>query len=186
MSSNREKKSQRIPEEAKPDTSSLTDAVEQVAKQQQSQTSEIEKNKKVLLYLQNELHELETQIASVSAESKETERQIYQQDVAIQNTKLQCGSLENQIRSLHTENVKLRFDIEAAQEDFEEHMIRYNEYYEKIKAHKDSLREVESKWSFMTELEEKRDLVRKLKTMKEQLVQDLQNPEGNVMTQVQV
>lgn len=52
MSSNREKKSQRIPEEAKPDTSSLTDAVEQVAKQQQSQTSEIEKNKKVLLYLQ--------------------------------------------------------------------------------------------------------------------------------------
>ncbi|XP_020921278.1 coiled-coil domain-containing protein 122 isoform X1 [Sus scrofa] len=185
MSSNREKKSQRIPEEAKPDTSSLTDAVEQVAKQQQSQTSEIEKNKKVLLYLQNELHELETQIASVSAESKETERQIYQQDVAIQNTKLQCGSLENQIRSLHTENVKLRFDIEAAQEDFEEHMIRYNEYYEKIKAHKDSLREVESKWSFMTELEEKRDLVRKLKTMKEQLMQDLQNPEGNVMTQVQ-
>lgn len=46
MSSNREKKSQRIPEEAKPDTSSLTDAVEQVAKQQQSQTSEIEKKQK--------------------------------------------------------------------------------------------------------------------------------------------
>lgn len=33
-------------------TSSLTDAVEQVAKQQQSQTSEIEKNKKVLFHLQ--------------------------------------------------------------------------------------------------------------------------------------
>uniref|UniRef100_A0A8C3YC18 Coiled-coil domain containing 122 n=1 Tax=Catagonus wagneri TaxID=51154 RepID=A0A8C3YC18_9CETA len=185
MSGNREWKSQSIPEEAKPDTSSLTDVVEQVAKQQQSQTSEIEKNKKVLLYLQNELHELETQIASVSAESKETERQIYQQDAAIQNTKLQCGSLESQIKSLHTENVKLRFDIEAAQEDFEEHMIRYNEYYAKIKAHKDSLREVENKWSFMTELEEKRDLVRKLKTMKEKLMQDLQSPEGNVMTQVQ-
>lgn len=37
---------------AKQDTSSLTDAVEQVAKQQQSQTSEIEKNKKVLFHLQ--------------------------------------------------------------------------------------------------------------------------------------
>lgn len=33
-------------------TSSLTDAVEQVAKQQQSQTSEIEKNKKILFHLQ--------------------------------------------------------------------------------------------------------------------------------------
>lgn len=68
--------------------------------------------------------------------------------------------------------MKLKFDIEAAQEDFEEQMIRYNEYYAKIKAHKDSLREVESKWSFMTELNEKRDLVKKLKTMKEELMQD--------------
>ncbi|XP_036687478.1 coiled-coil domain-containing protein 122 isoform X1 [Balaenoptera musculus] len=187
MSGNKERKSQGAPEEAlaKQDTSSLTDAVEQVAQQQQSQTSEIEKNKKVLFHLQNELHELKTQIASVSEETKETERQIYQQDAAIRNTRLQCGNLENQIKSLHTENVKLKFDIEAAQEDFEEQMIRYNEYYAKIKAHKDSLREVESKWSFMTELEEKRDLVKKLKTMKEELMQDLQNPEGNLMKQVQ-
>lgn len=37
---------------AKQDTSSLTDAVEQVAKQQQSQTSEIERNRKVLFRLQ--------------------------------------------------------------------------------------------------------------------------------------
>lgn len=37
---------------AKQDTSSLTDAVEQVAKQQQSQTSEIEKHKKILYHLQ--------------------------------------------------------------------------------------------------------------------------------------
>ena len=37
---------------AKQGTSSLTDAVEQVAKQQQSQTSEIERNRKVLFRLQ--------------------------------------------------------------------------------------------------------------------------------------
>ncbi|KAB0372641.1 hypothetical protein FD755_015394, partial [Muntiacus reevesi] len=133
----------------------------------------------------NELHELQTQIASVSAETKETERQIYQQDAAIQNTKLHCGDLENQIKSLHAENVKLKSDIETAQENFEEQMIKYNEYYAKIKAHKDSLREVENKWSFMTELNEKRDLVKKLKTMKEELELDLQNPEGNLMRQAQ-
>ncbi|XP_057563022.1 coiled-coil domain-containing protein 122 isoform X2 [Hippopotamus amphibius kiboko] len=138
-----------------------------------------------LAYRTNELHELETQIASISAETKETERQMYQQDAAIQNTRLQCGVLENQIRSLHTENVKLKFDIEAAQEDFEERMIRYNEYYARIQAHKDSLREVESKWSSMSELSEKRDLVKKLKAAKEELMQDLQNPEGNLMRQVQ-
>nr|KAF6373153.1 coiled-coil domain containing 122 [Pipistrellus kuhlii] len=54
MSVNQERKSQGVPEDAlaNQDTSSLTDAVEQVAKQQQSQTSEIEKNKKVLFHLQ--------------------------------------------------------------------------------------------------------------------------------------
>uniref|UniRef100_A0A671FGQ0 Coiled-coil domain containing 122 n=1 Tax=Rhinolophus ferrumequinum TaxID=59479 RepID=A0A671FGQ0_RHIFE len=182
MSDNKEKKSQGVLEE---DTSSLTDAVKQVAKQQQSQTSEIQKNKKVLFHLQNELHELEKQIASVSAETKETERQIYQQDAAIENSKLQCENLETQIKSLHTENVKLKFDIEATQEDFEEHKIRYNEYYAKIKVYKDSLEEEESKWSFMTELHEKRELVKKLKIMKEELRQDLQNPEGNRIKQAQ-
>nr|XP_023407033.1 coiled-coil domain-containing protein 122 [Loxodonta africana] len=182
MSGNEERKSQGEPKE---DTTSLADAVEQVAKQQQSQTSEIERNKKVLFHLQNELHELEKQIASVSAETKETERQIYQQDAAIENTKLQCRSLETQIKSLHTENVKLKFDIEAAQEDFEECMIRHNAYYAKIRAHKDSVEETESKWSLMTELHEKQNLIKKLMTMKEELMQDLQNPEGNRIKQVQ-
>ncbi|XP_027784773.2 coiled-coil domain-containing protein 122 isoform X2 [Marmota flaviventris] len=183
MSGNKERKSEEVPKDE--DTSSLTEVVKQVAKQQQSQTSEIERNKKVLFHLQNELHELEKQIAAISAETKETERQIYQKDAAIENSRLQCGSLESQIKSLYTENVKLKFDIEMAQEDFEERMIKYKTYYAKIKAHKDSLGEIESQWSFMIELCEKRDLVKKLKTMKEELIQDLQNPEGNQMTQVQ-
>lgn len=76
--------------------------------------------------------------------------------------------------------------MEATQEDFEEHKIRYNEYYAKIKVYKDSLGEEESKLSFMTELHEKRELVKKLKIMKEELRQDLQNPEGNRIKEVQV
>ncbi|XP_006837746.1 PREDICTED: coiled-coil domain-containing protein 122 [Chrysochloris asiatica] len=184
-SDNRERKSHGEPRKAmvKQDTASLTDVVEQAAKQQQSQTSEIEKTKKVLFHLQNELHELEKQIASVSTETKETERQIYQQDAAIENTKLQCRSLEAQIKSLHTENVKLKFDIEAAQEDFEQDLIRYNAYYAKIKTHEDSLGQIESK--FMTEFHEKQDLVKQLRTIKEELMENLQNPEGNRIKQVQ-
>ncbi|KAM4863208.1 coiled-coil domain-containing protein 122-like isoform 2-T2 [Urocitellus parryii] len=190
MSGNEERKSEEVPKDGnesvgKEDTSSLTEVVKQVTKQQQSQTSEIERNKKVLFHLQNELHELEKLIAAISAETKETERQIYQKDAAIENSRLQCGSLESQIKSLYTENVKLKFDIKMAQEDFEECMIKYKTYYAKIKAHKDSLGEIESQWSFMIELCEKRDLVKKLKTMNEELIQVLQNPGGNQMTQVQ-
>lgn len=51
MSDNKERKSQGFPKKDNQDTSSLADAVEKVAKQQQSQASEIEKNKKVLFNL---------------------------------------------------------------------------------------------------------------------------------------
>ncbi|XP_012893281.1 PREDICTED: coiled-coil domain-containing protein 122 [Dipodomys ordii] len=187
MSDNKERKSEGIPKEAmsKQDTSSLTEAVEQVAKQQQSQISEIEKNKKVLFHLQNELHELEKQIAAVSQETKETERQIYQQDDTMENSKLKCECLETEIKSIHKENIKLKFDIETAKEDYEKHVIKYNEYYAKINGHKDSLGEIESKWSFVTDLNEKRALVKQLKIKKDELMQDLQNPGGSQITQVQ-
>uniref|UniRef100_H3BJX7 Coiled-coil domain containing 122 n=1 Tax=Mus musculus TaxID=10090 RepID=H3BJX7_MOUSE len=53
MSGDTERKNEVIPTKAAvKDTSALTDAVEQVAKQQQSQTSEIEKHKKILFQLQ--------------------------------------------------------------------------------------------------------------------------------------
>ncbi|XP_051016814.1 coiled-coil domain-containing protein 122 isoform X2 [Acomys russatus] len=54
MSGDEDRKKEGIPNEAVAgeDTSSLADAVEQVARQQQSQTSEIERHKKVLLSLQ--------------------------------------------------------------------------------------------------------------------------------------
>ncbi|KAM5146979.1 coiled-coil domain-containing protein 122-like [Callospermophilus lateralis] len=79
MSGSKERKSEEVPKEAvgKEDMSSLTEIVEEVAKQQRSQTSEIERNKKVLFNLQNELHELEKQIAAVCAETKATERQTF-------------------------------------------------------------------------------------------------------------
>ncbi|KAH0510530.1 Coiled-coil domain-containing protein 122, partial [Microtus ochrogaster] len=171
---------------SKEDTSSLTDVVEQVAKQQQSQTSEIEKHKKVLLHLQIELHDLENQIAATAAEAKETERQMHQQDAATENSRLRCGLLEAQIESLYSETVKLKFDSETAQENFKEKMIKYNAYYAKIKAYKDSLGEIDSKCSFMTELYEKRDLIKNLKTMKEDLMENLQNPQRSYATQIQV
>ncbi|XP_052046869.1 coiled-coil domain-containing protein 122 isoform X2 [Apodemus sylvaticus] len=54
MSGDTERKNEVIPTKAvvKEDVSSLTDAVEQVARQQQSQTSEIERHKTILFHLQ--------------------------------------------------------------------------------------------------------------------------------------
>ncbi|XP_060247450.1 coiled-coil domain-containing protein 122 isoform X1 [Meriones unguiculatus] len=187
MSGDKERKNEGIPKEAmgKEDTSSLTNAVEQVAKQQQSQTSEIEKHKKLLFHLQIELHDLEKQIAAIAEEAKETERKMHQQDAVMENSKLQCGLLEAQIESLYSESIKLKFDTETAQENFEEQMIKYNAYYAKIKAHKDSLGEIKGQGSLMTELYEKQDLIQNLKTMKEDLTENPQNSQGNYTIQIQ-
>uniref|UniRef100_A0A4X2KSN0 Coiled-coil domain containing 122 n=1 Tax=Vombatus ursinus TaxID=29139 RepID=A0A4X2KSN0_VOMUR len=170
---------------AKKNDSSFSDIVKEVVEQQQSQTSEIEKNKKILFQLQNEVREFEKQIGSVIAETKEIEKHIYQQESEIEKTKLHCGSLEAQIKSLHAENVKLKFSIETAQEEFEEYRIRNNAYDEKIRLYKEGIAEAENKWPFMIELHLKKEEIKKLMTKKKELTHDLQNPEGNMIKQAQ-
>ncbi|XP_060247451.1 coiled-coil domain-containing protein 122 isoform X2 [Meriones unguiculatus] len=110
---------------------------------------------------------------------------MHQQDAVMENSKLQCGLLEAQIESLYSESIKLKFDTETAQENFEEQMIKYNAYYAKIKAHKDSLGEIKGQGSLMTELYEKQDLIQNLKTMKEDLTENPQNSQGNYTIQIQ-
>ncbi|XP_025942284.1 coiled-coil domain-containing protein 122 [Apteryx rowi] len=170
---------------AKQNSPSLIEVVKQVAEQQHSQSSEIEKSKTVLFQLQAKFQELEKEMESVLLETKITEREIYQQDHAIEMTKYHCENLEAQVRALYSENIKLRLNAETVQEEFEMMFARNNEYREKIKAHKRLFWEVESKMPVMIELAKKQAVVKELKTKKEELMHDLQNPEGTVIKQVQ-
>uniref|UniRef100_A0A8C4K729 Coiled-coil domain containing 122 n=1 Tax=Dromaius novaehollandiae TaxID=8790 RepID=A0A8C4K729_DRONO len=157
--------------------------VKQVAEQQHSQSSEIEKSKTVLFQLQ--FQELEKEMEFILLETKTTEREIYQQDDAIEMTKSNCENLEAQVKALYSENIKLRLDAETVQEEFEMTFARNNEYREKIKAHKHLFWEVESKMPVMIELAKKQAMVKELKIKMEELMRDLQNPEGSVIKQVQ-
>lgn len=123
---------------------------------------------------------------SILLETKTTDREIYLQDDAIEVTKYHCENLEAQVRDLYSENLKLRHDAETIQEEFEMTFARNNEYREKIKAHKHLIWEMESKMPVMIELAKKKAVVEELKTKKEELMRDLQNPEGSVIKQVQV
>uniref|UniRef100_A0A8D0LAL9 Coiled-coil domain containing 122 n=1 Tax=Sphenodon punctatus TaxID=8508 RepID=A0A8D0LAL9_SPHPU len=172
-------------EMAKQNSPSLVEVVKQVAEQQHTQVSEIEKSKAVLLQLQAQLKEVEKQMDSVLAETKTTERQMYQQDEAIETTTHDCESLEAQVRSLYAENVKLKLDTEMVQEDFEVMLLRNNAYREKITAHKEFWWETESKLPIMADLAKKRDMVKDLMAKKEELMHDLQNPEGNALKPLQ-
>ncbi|KAM6438307.1 coiled-coil domain-containing protein 122 [Rhynochetos jubatus] len=170
---------------AQQNSPSLTEVVKQVAEQQHSQASEIEKSKTVLLQLQTKFQELDKEMDSILLETKTTEREICLQDDAIEVTKYHCENLEAQVRELYSENLKLRCDAETVQEEFEMTFARNNEYREKIQAHKHLLWEMESRMPVMIELAKKKAVVKELKTKKEALMRDLQNPEGSVIKQVQ-
>ncbi|NXU21752.1 CC122 protein, partial [Thalassarche chlororhynchos] len=174
-----------LPKMAKQNSPSLSEVVKQVAEQQHSQASEIEKSKTVLFQLQAKFQELEKEMDSILLETKTTEREIYLQDDAIEVTKYHCENLEAQVRALYSENLKLRRDAETVQEEFEMTFARNNEYREKIKAHKHLFWEMESKMPVMIELAKKKAVVKELKTKKEELMCDLRNPEGSVIKQVQ-
>ncbi|NWH70082.1 CC122 protein, partial [Piaya cayana] len=174
-----------LPKMAKQSSPTLTEVVKQVAEQQHSQASEMEKSKTVLLQLQAKLQELEKEMDSVMLETKTTEREIYLQDDAIEVTKYHRENLEAQVRALFSENLKLRHDIETVQEEFEVTFARNNEYREKIKAHKQLFWEMESKMPVMIELAKKKAAVEELRAKKEELMSDLQNPEGSVIKEVQ-
>ncbi|NXI68447.1 CC122 protein, partial [Anseranas semipalmata] len=170
---------------AKQNYPSLTEVVKQVAEQQHLQSSEIEKNKTILFQLQAKFQELEKEMDSILLETKTTEREIYLQDDAIEVTKYHCENLEAQVRALYSENMKLRFDAETIQEEYEMTFARNSEYRDKIKAHKNLFWEMESKMPIMIELAKKKAVVTELRTKKEELMHDLQNPEGSVIKQVQ-
>ncbi|NXT60825.1 CC122 protein, partial [Chaetops frenatus] len=174
-----------LPKMAEQNSPSLLEVVKQVAEQQQSHISDIEKSKTVLYQLQAKCQELEKELDSILLETKTTEREIYLQDDSIEVTKYQCENLEAQVRALYSENLKLRCDAETVQEEFEMILARNNEYREKIKDHKHLFWEIESKMPVMIELAEKKAVVEELKTKKEELLCDLQNPEGSVIKQVQ-
>ncbi|NXH20749.1 CC122 protein, partial [Bucco capensis] len=172
-------------EMAQQNSPSLIEVVKQVAEQQHSQASEIGKSKAVLFQLQAKFQELGKEMDSILLETKMTEREIYLQDEAMEVTKHHCEDLEAQVRALYAENLKLRHDADTAQEEFEVTLARNNEYRAKIKAHKHLFWELESQMPVMMELAKKKALVEELKTKKEKLMHDLQNPEGSVIKQMQ-
>ncbi|XP_032909360.1 coiled-coil domain-containing protein 122 isoform X3 [Catharus ustulatus] len=179
------KNSSLLPEMAKQNSPSLAEVVKQVVEQQQSQVADVEKSKAILFQLQAKCQELEKEINSILLETKTTEKEIHLQDDAIEVTKYQCENLEAQVRALYSENLKLKCDAETVQEEFEMILARNNEYREKIKDHKHLFWEMESKLPVMIELAKKKAFVEELRAKKEELICDLQNPEGSVIKQVQ-
>ncbi|KAM4796000.1 coiled-coil domain-containing protein 122 [Rhinophrynus dorsalis] len=167
-------------------TPSLTKVVKQVAQQHQTQVSEMEKSRKVLIQFQTKLYEVETELKSVLLETKAVEKNIHHEEDTAENLMHLCGILENQNLSIYADSIKLKLNLESQKEGFEAIVSRNNAYRERIADNIRRFSEAENKLPVMIELIKKRDTVKNLKQKKEEMIQDLHNPDSSVIKQVQV
>ncbi|XP_044140503.1 coiled-coil domain-containing protein 122 [Bufo gargarizans] len=165
--------------------SSLTEVVRQVAQQQQSQASEIQRSRQALCEFQTQLYELEKELRSVLLETKEVERKIIQEEDLIENITHQCEILETQNHSIYAENVKLKLELETQREDFESIVSKNNGYRKRIAESINRFSVAENKLPFMIELNKKRAVVQQLKKQKEEMILDLHNPGSAAVKQLQ-
>lgn len=164
---------------------SLTEVVEQVAQQQQSQASEIQRSRQALSQYQTELHELETELKSALLETKEIERKTIQEEDSTENIIHQCGILETQNHSIYAENIKLKLEAEIQREDLESTVSRNNSYRKRIADSINGFSLAENNLLFIRELNKKRAMVQLLKKQKEEMILDLHNPGSAAVKQVQ-
>ncbi|XP_053312001.1 coiled-coil domain-containing protein 122 [Spea bombifrons] len=166
-------------------TPSLTEVVNQVAQQQQTQASEIEKSRDVLREFQTKLYELEAELKSVLWDTKAVEKQMCYEEDTMENIMHLCGILESQNYSICAENIKLKLALETQREDFEAIVSRNTDYRKRIANKIKHFDEEENKLPVMIELIKKRNEIRILKQKKEQMMGSLHNPESTAIKQVQ-
>ncbi|XP_071989144.1 coiled-coil domain-containing protein 122 isoform X2 [Engystomops pustulosus] len=164
---------------------SLTEVVKQVAEQQQSQASEIQKSRQSLSQIQAELYELETELKSVQLETKDIERKIVQEEDFIDKIMHQCEILKTQDHSICAENINLKLEVETQREALEFTVARNNGYRERIADRMKGFSERESELPFMIELNEKQAMVQLLKKQKEEMILNLHNPGSTAIKQLQ-
>ncbi|MGH0173602.1 UNVERIFIED_CONTAM: hypothetical protein FKN15_065584 [Acipenser sinensis] len=135
--------------------------------------------------LKLQLSELEKQNEAVMLEFWATEKHIGKLGDEIEHRRKHSENLEAQTQTLYMENVNLQLSIEQEEEHFQMLLAGYNTYRNKRDAHREVIAYVEGKTATTRELLEKREIVKKLREKKEELRIDLENPEGNVVRQVQ-
>ncbi|XP_043927983.1 coiled-coil domain-containing protein 122 [Protopterus annectens] len=132
-----------------------------------------------------ELAELEKEKLAALQEIKKTEKQIYLLDDDAECKQKKCKALELQNQAIYIENIRLKMNIEEEEENVAKLLSENNVYRKKMATHRELIAVVENKLPFMIELAEKKETVKKLREKKQELAADLQNPEGNLIKQVQ-
>ncbi|KAM9334137.1 coiled-coil domain-containing protein 122 [Symphorus nematophorus] len=159
----------------------LTKAVEDVSQHGYAQTEALKDKQKTLSSLQATLSDLEEKVEMAEQELRSKSRETLMLEGEIEHLEQQTKALHDRCASISKENTELQIEISKEEENAEMALAEFSNYRKKMEAHKAAVLRAASQTVAHKELEEKRALVRMLRQKKEELREDLENPNGNTV-----
>ncbi|XP_044200477.1 coiled-coil domain-containing protein 122-like [Thunnus albacares] len=160
---------------------SLTKAVEDVSQRGYAQTEALKERQKTLSSLKVSLSDVEKKAEEAEQELRSKVRELLMLEGEVEHLELQRRVLHDRCASISADNTKLQIRISEEEEKACTALAGFNTYRNKMEGHRAAVLHAESQTEAHKELEEKRALVRMLTQTKEELKEDLENPNGNTV-----
>ncbi|XP_037552739.1 coiled-coil domain-containing protein 122-like [Nematolebias whitei] len=159
----------------------LTKVVEDVSQHGFAQNEDLKEKRKMLSSLQATLSDVEKKGEAAEQELRSKERDVLMVEGEMEHLERQIKDLHDRCATVRKENTELHIVISEEKEKARLVLATFDTYRAKMKGHRAAVLHSVSQTEVYKELEEKKVLVQKLKQMKEQLKEDLQNPNGNTV-----
>lgn len=135
---------------------------------------------------QASLSEVERKAEMAELQLRSTVREILILEAGMENLEQQMKVLHDRCVSISKENTELQDRIREEDEDAQMALARFNAYRSKMEAHSVAVQHAKNNTEVQKVLEERRALVQRLTQEKEQLREDLENPNGNTVQMAKV
>lgn len=138
------------------------------------------------LLFQATLSDVEKKGEKAERELRSKVREILMLEGEMEHLQQQTKVLHNRCASISKENTELQIGISEEEESARMTLAGFNTYRNKMEGHRAAVLHAVSQTEAHKELEEKRALVRMLTQKKEELKEDLENPNGNTVQMAKV
>ncbi|KAK9523828.1 hypothetical protein VZT92_017716 [Zoarces viviparus] len=160
---------------------SLTKAVEDVSQHGFAQIESLKEKQKTLISLQATLSDVERKGEMAEQGLRSKVREFLMLEGEMEHLEHQTKVLRDRSAAISKENTELQISINEKEENARMALARFNTYRNKMDGHRAAVLHAANQTEAHKELEEKRALVRMLTQKKEELKEDLENPNGNTV-----
>nr|XP_046238552.1 coiled-coil domain-containing protein 122-like [Scatophagus argus] len=160
---------------------SLAKAVEDVCLHGYAQTDTLKEKQRTLSSMQARRSEVENKAEKAEQELRCTTRELLMIEAEMEHLEQRANVLHDRCVSISKENAELQIKIKEEEESAEMALKEFSTYQTKMESHRAAVLHAASQTDGHKVLEEKRALVRMLTQKKEQLREDLGNPNGNTV-----